>query len=58
MTLETVVAGLTGTHAEVLAQVKARMTTGVGRLPGAELGGVLLGCCVRFCYLNESVIWQ
>ena len=43
MTLETVVAGLTGTHAEVLEQVKARMTTGVGRLPGAELGGVLLG---------------
>jgi hypothetical protein len=43
MSLETAVAELTGTHAEVLAQVKARMTTGVGRLPGAELGGVLLG---------------
>jgi len=43
MSLETVVAGLTGTHAEVLAQVKARMTTQAGRLPGAELGGVLLG---------------
>lgn len=43
MSLETVVSELTGTHAEVLAQVKARMTTQVGRLAGAELGGVLLG---------------
>lgn len=43
MTLAEVVNGLSGSHAEVLAQVKARMTTQVGRLAGAELGGVLLG---------------
>lgn len=43
MSLDSVVQELSGTHAEVLVQVKARTTTQVGRLAGAELGGVLLG---------------
>lgn len=42
MSLETVVNSLSGTNQEILAAVQARTVEQVGRIPGAELGGVLL----------------
>jgi hypothetical protein len=43
MTLTEAITEATGTAAERLAQVRARTVSTVGRIPGAELGGVLLG---------------
>lgn len=40
--MNTVIAAATGTHQEILAEVRARTVTVTGRIPGAELGGVLL----------------
>lgn len=42
MSLDSIVSGLVGTNQEIFEQVKARTVTKVGRLSGAELGGVLL----------------
>jgi hypothetical protein len=42
MTLTAAITEATGTAQERLAQVRARTVSTVGRIPGAELGGVLL----------------
>lgn len=42
MSLTTVIADLSGTNQEIFELVKARTVTALGRIPGAELSGVLL----------------